>query len=122
MKPNGSDVAKKFSFDYLSIFAINNFFIKTKAEGSTQGVLRVQTNILLQEFEKFSQTILINMHKNLIICMGAFSIMGNRAIEKAQNKHNQMQSQISRHQHTQHILTIYTQSNGKGTLTQQQLS
>lgn len=32
--------------------------------------------------------------------MGAFGIMGNRAIGKAQNKHNQMQSQIGTRTHT----------------------
>lgn len=52
--------------------------------------------------------------------MGAFSIMGNRAIGKAQNKHNQMQSQISRHYHTQthpnHSHTVTAK-----TLTQQEL-
>lgn len=66
------------------------------------------------------------MYKNLIICMGAFSIMGNRAIVKAQNKHNQMQSQISRHYHTQtHAFTYspnHTHTVTTKTLTQQQLS
>lgn len=58
--------------------------------------------------------------------MGAFSIMGNRAIGKAQNKHNQMQSQISRHYHTQtHAFTYspnHTHTVTTKTLTQQQLS
>lgn len=40
--------------------------------------------------------------------MGAFSIMGNRAIGKAQSKYNQMQSQISRHYHTQAHPYTYT--------------
>lgn len=58
--------------------------------------------------------------------MGAFSIMGNRAIGKAQNKHNQMQSQISRHYHTQALPYTYTPNHAHTvttkTLTQQQLS
>lgn len=47
--------------------------------------------------------------------MGAFGIMGNRAIGKAQNKHNQMQSQIGTRTHTH----THTQ---RKTLTQQELS